>query len=175
MIKEKKRLPYVLYTAVLLLVIAAGRVTMTVYNNVSVDISYASWFADLFEYATEILNGAKIALGYGAIAYCTHRVSKKAGAVTLLLYLAGLFLENAARFLFDWLSSSVSYYGIPLTLISLGTRFLFEGFLAFAAWLIALLFLRIQTASAEKKKHWLPSAEGSAAVSVLLPCRTAVQ
>lgn len=157
MSEGKKRLSYGLYAALLLLVIGAGRVSMTVYNNVSVDIAYAPWFADVFQYATDILNGAKIALMVGAIAYSTHFISKKSGNVTMLFALGGLFVENAARFVIDWVSSSVAYYGVPLILISLFSRFLYEGLLVLAAWGIARLFL---------KRSW--KAVSSARLSVVL-------
>jgi len=150
--KENKRISYVWYALALVLIIAAGRVTMTVYNNVSVDISYAPWFANLFQYAADGLNGAKIALGFGAVAYAVHHVSKKAGTITMFLYLGGLLLENAARFLIDYFSSGLAYYGIPLTLMALGSRFLYEAIFVLAAWLIARIFLKRANSAAEDEK-----------------------
>lgn len=164
----KKRLSYGLYALVLLLVIAAGRATMAVYNTVSVDIAYASWFADLFQYATDVLNGAKIALGYGAMAYCTHYISKKAGSIALAVFIGGLILENAVRFLLDYLSSSTAYYGIPLTLIALGGRLLYEGAFALAAWLIVRLFLKRRAKETDEKRKAVFRAENGARASVLL-------
>lgn len=175
MAKKKKITPYLIYAALLFLIIAAGRASMAVYNNLSVDIAYDPRFSNLFQHCSDILNGVKLALGFGGIAYCTHHVSKKAGNITLLVYLAGLFLENAARFLLDWLSSGVAYYGIPLTLTVLAGRFLLEGVFALAAWLISRIFLRQSesgdNAPNKKKTHRLFSAGGSGVVSVLF-CMT---
>ncbi len=169
MLEEKKRLSYGLYAVILLLIIGAGRVTMTVYNNVSVDVAYAAWVADLFQYGSDFLNGVKIAFGYGAIAYAVCHISERAGNAAFFLYLGGLFVENAARFLIDYFSSSLSYYGIPLTLVSLGFRFFYEGIFAFAALLISRRFLRRIRNSSEKTEKNAPSASINAArFSVLL-------
>ncbi len=169
MLEGRKRLSYGLFSLLLLLVIGAGRVTMTVYNNVSVDIAYASWVADLFQYATDLLNGAKIALIYGAIAYAVCCISGRAGNTVMFLCLGGLLVENAARFLIDYFSSGLSYYGIPLAVITLSLRFLYEGAFVLAARFIAGGVLRrIRKASEESGKKKMPLPIHGARISVLV-------
>jgi len=168
MSEGKKRISYGFFALTLLLIIAAGRTTKAIHSIVYNDIVYADWFVNLFEYATDILDSVKTALGYSAIAYCTHYVSKKAGTLSLLIYIGGLLLENAARFFIDYFSSAITYYGIPMVLSSLSIQFLYETIFAVAAWAIALWFLRLRNSPKQKEKGHRFTAENNARLSILL-------
>lgn len=135
--------PFGLYAAALLLIIAAGRAVMFAFNQVSVDVSYAPWVSDVLQAAADILNGAKNALGYAGIGFCLWNISEGVAWRAFGVFAAGLFLENVIRFLIDYFSSGLSYYGIPLTLVTLGLRFLYEAGLALALVGIVTLFRRM--------------------------------
>lgn len=165
---EEKRISCVWYTLVLLLLIAAGRATTFVYNNVSVDISYAGWVSGLLEYGTAIFTAAKNALGYSAVAYAAWHISMRVSNQLAVLFFVGLVIENAARFLIDYLTSSLGTYGAGMALISLGLQLLYETVFLLLACVTARLLKHLYYRSHGLRKGRKYSAENAARLSVLL-------
>lgn len=165
---EEKRISYVRYALILLLIIAAGRIMTAVYNNVSVDISYAGWVSGLLEYGTVLLTAAKNALGYSAVAYGVWHLSVKASNQLAVLFFIGLAAENAARFLIDYFTSSLGTYGVEMALISLGLQLLYETVFLLLACVTARLFRHLYNRSDGLRKGRKYSAENAARLSLLL-------
>ncbi len=127
---------FIPFAAALLFLIAAGRVTALVYSHVAVDISYAAWVSTALQYTEEVLQGAKNALGYSAIAWAVWHMSFSAGLRAAAVFFAGLVAENVARFLIDYASSALVYYGAALALAAVGLQLLFETVLLVVAFLV---------------------------------------
>ncbi len=158
---------YLLYGVGLLCLIAAGRITALFYSYTAVDIAYASWVSELLYYMTEVLNGAKCALGYTAIAYAVWQLSVKDGVWASLLFFGGLAAENAARVLIDLFSSALTYYGVPLAVASVSIQLLFETlFLVFA--LLAALFFGKRHGKGKGPVHSSLGAARTAVLALLL-------
>lgn len=165
---EEKRISLGWYALVLFLILAAGRATTFLYNNVAVDVAYAEWTSEALRYGKDILNAAKNALGYSAIAYAAWNLSLSMSNWTTLLFFAGLVAENVARFLIDWFASSLGQYGVEMALISLGLQLLYETIFLLLAWLTARLSIRFFHQSNSRRRERRYSAENAARFSILL-------
>lgn len=165
---QEKRISYGWYVLALFLIIAAGRVTTFIYNNVSVDISYAGWVSGVLEYGMVFFTAAKNALGYSAVAYAVWHLSVKADSRMAVLFFIGLAAENAARFLIDYFTSSLSAYGVTMSLISLGLQLLYETVFLLLAWVTARLFRHLYHCSGHLRKERRYSAKNAARLSLLL-------
>ncbi len=150
---ENKRRFYILYAAVLFLLIAAGRVTAFAFSHVSVDIAYAPWVADVLQYGTEVLGAAKTAVGFAGVSFALWHFSVKDGGRTAFVFFLSLLLENGIRFCIDFFSSALVYYGVPMALLSLGIQLLYETVFLFLALLIAWLLRRADLRNPEKKGY----------------------
>jgi len=165
---EEKRFSMVLYTLLLFLIIAAGRVVTAVYNYISVDISYAEWVSSVLEYCSMLITGAKNALGYAAVAYCYRHISVRASDTAAVIFIVGLAAENAARFLIDYFTASLTVYGVKMALISLGLQFLYETLFLLLACVVVRLFSYLLRRSGNLRKERIYTAENGARLSLLL-------
>ena len=104
----KKKSRFYLTTILLLMVtVIAGRVVSALHTVTATDIAYADWVPSVFGWLGEIIPALRTAAGFCAIAAAVYYTERKYASGAVIITAAAAFLDYAARFFIDLLSSSL--------------------------------------------------------------------
>lgn len=142
---------FCLCAVLLIILVAAGRLTSYFRSITETDIAYDSWITTLLVYLGEIITACRTVVSFSAIAFSAYYLQKrKAFVISIVFAMSAAFLDYAARFLIDLMGGAIA--GAELfTAIWLLLQIAYEWiFIALAA--VIINSMKKRSATAETKR-----------------------
>ena len=136
---NNKRKFYLSSILLLALTVILGRIVSACHSITATDIAYADWVPGLLGWISELIPAVRTAAGFAAIAAAVFFADKKCTGNVVLIASAAAFLDYAARFVIDLLSSALIGTEL-LAAVWLLLQFVYEVIFIVLSWIVCGIF-----------------------------------